>query len=76
MDTKHYRINKKTIKMLYEMLSKVTSLFEFKNIEYWVDGGTLLGAVRHSGIIPWDDDLDISIQYKNRNKSPFKIFFI
>ena len=68
MDIKHYKINKNTIKRLYEMLSKVTSLFELKNIEYWVDGGTLLGAVRHSGIIPWDDDLDISIQYKNRNK--------
>lgn len=49
----------------YQLMKDVHELFEKVGITYWVIAGTLLGAVRHSGIIPWDHDLDISIFEKD-----------
>lgn len=46
---------------LYQMMYDIDKIFEKHKIVYWIEGGTLLGAVRHNGIIPWDDDLDIKI---------------
>ena len=42
-----------------ELLFKLDEVCKKYNLRYWLDSGTLLGAIRHHGFIPWDDDIDL-----------------
>lgn len=57
-------LRKVQLKML-DILIVVDDLCRKNEICYWIDFGTLLGAVRHKGFIPWDDDLDICVHEKD-----------
>ena len=46
---------------MVKLLEKLTNILDKSDIPYWLTTGTLLGAARHGGLIPWDDDLDINV---------------
>ena len=52
-----------------DLLHIVIDIFERENIHYYMLGGTMLGAVRHKGFIPWDDDIDIAMPYPDFMKN-------
>ena len=48
-------------KCILNILLAVDKVCREHNIRYWLSDGTMLGAVRHGGFIPWDDDADIAM---------------
>lgn len=46
---------------IVEMMKDLDILFEKNGIKYTLLGGSVLGAIRHKGFIPWDDDMDIGV---------------
>ena len=83
MYTENHNLTDKTIsdedykKLLVDMMDSIDSFCKNTGIRYYMLGGTMLGAVRHEGFIPWDDDIDIGMlrsdydkfcrEYKDRN---------
>lgn len=58
---------------ILEIMKYIDALCRANNITYYIMGGTALGAIRHGGFIPWDDDLDIFMTPSEYEK--FKIVF-
>lgn len=51
--------------LMIKLLREFSDICLENNIDYWLDGGSLLGLYRHGGIIPWDDDIDICVPTKD-----------
>ncbi len=54
--------------VLFELLAKFDKICRDNNLKYYLDGGTFLGAVRHGGFIPWDDDIDVVMERSDYKK--------
>lgn len=54
--------------VLLMILEDIDQLMKKYEIQYFLDGGSALGAIRHKGFIPWDDDIDLIILPKDKEK--------
>ena len=55
-------------KIQISMLKKLDEVCKANDIQYFLSGGTMLGAIRHKGFIPWDDDIDVMMTFDNYQK--------
>lgn len=60
MENPEHHLND-TQRYILHILREVTRVLEELKIPYFMQGGTMLGAIRHNGFIPWDDDVDLGI---------------
>lgn len=59
------QLHQEKVNDLYFSLKKLVDVLDEKKILYWLVCGSLLGAVRHGGLIPWDSDIDVQIHAKD-----------
>ncbi len=69
---KYRQYDDKTLEELHkveiELLDEFVRICDKYKLTYYLSGGTLLGAVRHKGFIPWDDDIDVSMFRRDYDK--------
>lgn len=58
----HHTLEGNNLKKALKLLERVTGCLEKNAIQYWLEGGTLLGVIRENRLLPWDNDLDISVK--------------
>lgn len=63
-----WKNNKYHEALLFDMLVKMNEIFNSEKIKYITMFGSLLGAIRHKGLIPWDDDFDICVEKNDLEK--------
>ena len=65
-------MNKEELKELQKVelktVKEILKIFDAHQIRYFMLGGTLLGAIRHKGFIPWDDDIDLGVPRKDYDR--------
>lgn len=66
---KYKEYDKQTLNKLHqvelEIMDEFIRICDKHNLEYFLTGGTMLGAIRHKGFIPWDDDIDVGMMRKD-----------
>ena len=55
-------------KRILGLLVEVDTICRENDIEYYLEGGAILGALRHGGFLPWDDDSDLAMTRDNWEK--------
>ncbi len=63
------KLQSNEVENLIVFLNDVCEILKRNNVNYWLEGGTLLGAIRNSKLIPWDHDLDIGLLFESEEKS-------
>lgn len=65
MYDKHIISHKELHGIIFDILKYFKGICEKNNLRYFLYDGTLIGAVRHHGFIPWDDDIDVAMPYED-----------